>query len=192
MRQEPHRPRIETQRLILTIPTANDASRTLQYVTDNREHLSRWEPSRPAEYFTTEFWFNRLESAGEEFDSRRSLFLVLLDRANPSSAFIGQVNFTNITYGAFQAAHLGYSLDHRATGKGLMREALTSAIKYVFEEMNLHRVMANYMPENEKSAKLLERLGFRAEGYARDYLRLAGDWQDHTLTALVNDSWRPE
>ena len=192
MRQEPHRPRIETKRLILTIPTPNDASRILQYVTDNREHLAPWEPLRQTEYFTSEFWFNRLESVAEEFDSRRSLFLMLLDRANPPGPTIGQVNFTNITYGAFQAAHLGYSLDHRATGKGLMTEALTSAIKYVFEELNLHRVMANYMPGNERSAKVLERLGFSVEGYARDYLRLAGDWQDHTLTALVNDSWRPE
>lgn len=162
----------------------------LQYVTENREHLAPWEPLRPDEYFTREFWFDRLSSVVEEFDSRRSLLLVVLDRADPLGPFIGQVNFSNITYGAFQAAHLGYSLDHRATGTGLMTEALTAATKYVFEELNLHRVMANYMPGNEKSAKLLQRLGFKVEGYARDYLRLAGDWQDHTLTALVNESWK--
>jgi len=72
-----------------------------------------------------------------------------------------------------------------------MTEALTAAIKYVFEELNLHRVMANYMPGNEKSAKLLHRLGFVVEGHAREYLRLAGEWQDHTLTALINESWKP-
>jgi [ribosomal protein S5]-alanine N-acetyltransferase len=191
MRREHHHPHIETERLILTIPTPDDASRMLRYVTDNREHLAPWEPLRTDEYFTREFWFDRLSSAVEEIGSNRSLLLVLLDRADPSGPFVGQVHFSNITYGAFQAAHLGYSLDHRATGKGLMTEALTSAIKYVFEEMNLHRVMANYMPGNEKSAKLLERLGFSVEGYARDYLRLAGDWQDHTLTALINESWKP-
>lgn len=191
MRQEQHHPQIETKRLILTIPTPDDASRMLEYVTDNREQLAPWEPLRPDEYFTREFWVDRLSSAVEEYDSRRSLWLVLLDRAHPLGPFIGQVNFSNITYGAFQAAHLGYSLDQRATGKGLMTEALTAAIKYVFEELNLHRVMANYMPGNEKSAKLLLRLGFKVEGHARDYLRLAGDWRDHTLTALVNESWRP-
>jgi ribosomal-protein-alanine N-acetyltransferase len=136
----------------------------LRYVTNNREHLAPWEPLRKDEYFTREFWFDRLSSAAEEFSSNRSLLLVLVDRADPSGPFVGQVHFSNITYGAFQAAHLGYSLDYRATGKGLMTEALTSAIKYVFEEMNLHRVMANYMPGNEKSAKLLERLGFSVEG----------------------------
>jgi ribosomal-protein-alanine N-acetyltransferase len=86
-------------------------------------------------------------------------------------------------------AHNSYAT--RASSSALITEALMAAIKYVFEELNLHRVMANYMPGNEKSAKLLQRLGFKVEGHARDYLRLAGDWQDHTLTALVNESWRP-
>lgn len=192
MQQKSHRPHIETQRLILTVPTSDDAHRMLQYVTDNREHLAAWEPLRPNEYFTKEFWIDRLSSAVEEFNSRRSLLLVLLDRTSPQGPLVGQAHFSNITYGAFQAAHLGYSLDHRATGKGFMTEALTSAIRYVFDELNLHRVMANYMPRNERSAKLLERLGFSVEGYARDYLRLAGTWQDHTLTSLVNDSWKPD
>jgi ribosomal-protein-alanine N-acetyltransferase len=191
MRQEHPHPHIETERLILTIPTPADASRMLQYVTDNREHLAPWEPLRTDEYFTREFWFDLLSSAVEENDTRRSLLLVLLDRADPSGPFVGQLHFSNITYGAFQAAHLGYSLDHRATGTGLMTEALTAAIKYVFEELNLHRVMANYVPGNEKSAKLLHRLGFVVEGHAREYLRLAGEWQDHTLTALINESWKP-
>lgn len=190
MPQDRYHPRIETERLILTIPTPDDASRMLQYVTDNREHLAPWEPLKRDEYFTREFWFDRLSRAVEESHSRQSLLLVLLDRANPVGPFVGQVHFSNITYGVFQAAHLGYSLDHRATGKGLMTEALTSAIKYVFEELNLHRVMANYMPGNEKSAKVLQRLGFSVEGHARDYLRLAGEWQDHTLTSLINESWK--
>jgi ribosomal-protein-alanine N-acetyltransferase len=46
--------------------------------------------------------------------------------------------------------------------------------------------MANYMPGNERSARLLERLGFEREGYAKAYLNIAGRWQDHVLTALVN------
>lgn len=192
MQQEHHHPHIETERLILAVPNPDDASRMLRYVTDNREHLARWEPLKTDEYFTREFWFDRLSSEVEETGSRRSLVLMLLHRTDPSGPFIGRVHFSNITYGVFQAAHLGYSLDHRATGKGLMTEALTAAIKYVFEEMNLHRVMANYMPANERSGKVLKRLGFSVEGHARDYLRMAGEWQDHTLTALINESWRPD
>jgi ribosomal-protein-alanine N-acetyltransferase len=46
--------------------------------------------------------------------------------------------------------------------------------------------MANYMPRNERSAKLLASLGFEREGYAKRYLQIAGQWEDHVLTALVD------
>lgn len=66
-----------------------------------------------------------------------------------------------------------------------MYQALEKIIPYVIEAFDLHRVMANYIPGNEKSAKLLNRLGFEKEGYAKKYLKLGGYWQDHILTALV-------
>ena len=44
--------------------------------------------------------------------------------------------------------------------------------------------MANHLPRNERSARLLARLGFEREGYARRYLQIAGVWEDHVLTAL--------
>ena len=51
--------------------------------------------------------------------------------------------------------------------------------------------MANYMPHNHRSGKLLERLGFEREGYAKDYLLIDGQWRDHVLTALTNKEWTP-
>lgn len=162
----------------------------VEYVTHNREHLAPWEPTRPADYYSIAFWSNRLASAVEEFAAGRELFLVLLDRGDPSGPLIGQVHFSNIARGPFQAAYVGYSLDRKAVGKGLMFEALTAAIEFVFKEWNLHRVMANYSPRNERSGRLLRRLGFAIEGYAHDYLRLAGKWEDHILTSLVNESWK--
>jgi ribosomal-protein-alanine N-acetyltransferase len=46
--------------------------------------------------------------------------------------------------------------------------------------------MANYMPENERSANLLKKLGFEREGFARSYLKIAGRWRDHVLNSLLN------
>ena len=48
------------------------------------------------------------------------------------------------------------------------------------------RLQANHVPENERSARVLERLGFEREGYARDYLFIGGRWRDHVLTALLH------
>jgi ribosomal-protein-alanine N-acetyltransferase len=62
----------------------------------------------------------------------------------------------------------------------------------MFAEQKLHRIGANYMPHNARSGRLLAGLGFRIEGYARDYLYIDGAWRDHVLTSLVNDAFRPE
>jgi ribosomal-protein-alanine N-acetyltransferase len=71
-----------------------------------------------------------------------------------------------------------------------MGEALQVAINYVFKELNMHRVMANYIPDNQRSGNVLKRLEFVVEGYARDYLLINGQWQDHILTSLTNKDWQ--
>lgn len=72
-----------------------------------------------------------------------------------------------------------------------MREGLEALLPHIFnqsifEDQPLHRLMAAHMPANTRSATLLSRLGFEREGYARDYLQIAGRWEDHVLTALLN------
>jgi ribosomal-protein-alanine N-acetyltransferase len=184
-------PLIRTRRLALTVPGPSDADRMLRYATDNREHLAPWEPLRSDSYYTLASWRRDLATARPEFRQGFSLRLILLDGADLRGPVVGTANFRNIVRGVFQACHLGYSLDHRRQGRGLMREALEGAIGYAFREMNLHRIMANYMAENERSARLLDSLGFQREGLAKDYLMIAGAWRDHVLTSLVNPDWRP-
>ena len=76
-------------------------------------------------------------------------------------------------------------IDQELQGDGYMYEALERLMRYAFEDLRLHRVMANYQPVNIRSGRLLERLGFEREGYARDYLHVDGGWRDHVMTALV-------
>src|SRR6266571_8455049 len=102
----------------------------LTFVLRNREHLEPWEPITSNEYYSLEYWSEHLSFPGEEFARGESLRLILLDRSNPSGSIQGRCTFSNITRGPFQAAHLGYSLDKDAVGKGLMYEALTAAIEY--------------------------------------------------------------
>jgi ribosomal-protein-alanine N-acetyltransferase len=67
-----------------------------------------------------------------------------------------------------------------------MQECLECAIEDVFTREGLHRVMASHRPENLRSAALLARLGFEQEGFARAYLKIAGEWADHVLLAKIN------
>ena len=182
----PHTPvRIETARLLLTLPTVDFAPRFLRFFEENREHLAPWEPSREEGFWTEPYWRARIERNREEHASDTSLRLVVLRKEEPTGPIVGHCNFNNFVRGAFQSCTLGYSLDHRVVGRGIMFEALQAGIAYAFEELRLHRVMANYMPTNERSGRLLRRLGFVVEGYARDYLLIDGQWRDHVLTALT-------
>lgn len=159
---------------------------------ENKEHFAPWDPVRTDAYFTEPYWEKELALGVESARQGVSLPLMMLHRDAPAGPVVGRCNFSNIVRGAFQAAHLGYGLDRGAVGQGLMHEALAAAIAYCFEEMKLHRIMANYMPTNERSARLLRKLGFVPEGFARDYLFLGGTWRDHVLTSLTSPNWKSE
>jgi len=190
--EQPAQVRLETPRLVVVMPRSDDAELVRRYHYENREHLRPWEPPRPPGFFTPEFWQWRLEQNLDEFSRDQSLRLVLLPReAEPTSIF-GQINFSRFNRGPSQSCLLGYSLDQHHQGKGYMTEALGAAIDFVFDRLGFHRVEANYMPTNERSGRLLRRLGFAVEGYARDYLFINNAWRDHVLTARTNpDAPRP-
>jgi ribosomal-protein-alanine N-acetyltransferase len=102
----------------------------------------------------------------------------------------GMINFTTFERGPFQNCRLGYKIGAAYEGEGYMTETLQAAIRYVFKELNFHRVEANYIPKNERSGRLLKRLGFAEHGVAKNYLRIAGKWQNHILTSLTHDDWK--
>ncbi|MGQ7858355.1 ribosomal protein S5-alanine N-acetyltransferase [Pseudomonas sp. 32A] len=173
---------IHTDRLLL-LPAHPCHARAVQaYLLQNRDFLQPWEPSRDDAFFELAAITERLETLADKTASGEALHLLIFSHGN----IIGACNFSNVVRGAFQACHLGYALSESGQGQGLMHEALTAAIAHVFDAMQLHRIMANYRPENQRSARLLARLGFEREGEARAYLKINGVWADHVLTALIN------
>jgi ribosomal-protein-alanine N-acetyltransferase len=184
--------RLTTDRLILRPPQLNDAPAIQQFCIANRHHLQPWQPVRPAGYFGLNAVEQRIAHVEQERLAGRALhFLVLTHGTEEASEqIVGECNFSNIVLGVFQACHLGYALAADAQGKGLMNEALCAGIGYMFDELGLHRIMANYLPHNERSARVLATLGFEREGLARAYLKINGEWADHVLTSLINPQQR--
>lgn len=185
-------PDFTTERLRLHLPDVADAPAVLRYFEDNREHLERWSPAAPPGFYTIDYWRGRMSQGRREYAEDRSLRLVIALREAPEHV-VGTCNFSEFVRGAFQACFLGYGIAERHQGKGLMFEALSGAIEFVFDELRMHRVMANYLPTNERSGAVLRRLGFTVDGYARDYLFINGAWRDHVLTSITNTGLgRPE
>jgi ribosomal-protein-alanine N-acetyltransferase len=179
---------IETGRLLIRVPRLSDVGALIDYYAENQDHLTPWEPLWPEGFLTEAFWRAQLGRYEEQARSGIALRLLIFERGR-SGRLTGTVNFTGIQHGAFEGCHLGYGLAAAAEGRGYMTEALQGAIGHVFAELGLHRVMAAYMPRNVRSARVLARLGFVIEGYARDYLLVSGRWEDHVLTSLINPSW---
>jgi ribosomal-protein-alanine N-acetyltransferase len=93
--------------------------------------------------------------------------------------------------GAANFCNVGYSLAETAQSHGYMTEPFKASTEYIFQELNFHRIMANYMPHNRRSGNMLKKIGFVIEGYARDYILINSKWEDHVLTSLTNYNWKP-
>jgi len=182
-------PVIRTERLILRCVTDADVPALLRFFDENREHMAPWEPPRPADFDTEDFWRIQVGRHRRAFETGSAVMLFLFPKEDPSEV-IGQISYTSIVRGPADMCIVGYALAAKAQGQGYMHEGLSASLDYVFGDLNLHRVMANFMPHNIRSNAVLRRLGFSVEGYARDYLYIDGAWRDHVLTSLTNPSWR--
>lgn len=180
--------RLETERLVIRTAELEDAGELRRFYEESAEFLDPWRPIRAPDSLQFDYWLRQIEAWRREWQADLGLRLWLYDRAHPTR-LQGHIGLTVFVRGPAQFCYLGYHLAPESEGKGLMFEALTATLRFAFDEIRLHRVMANYMPRNARSARLLERLGFRIEGVAREYLEIAGRWEDHVMTAITNPNW---
>jgi RimJ/RimL family protein N-acetyltransferase len=87
-------------------------------------------------------------------------------------------------------AELGYALGREAWGCGYMVEALVALLGRAFGEWGVRRLEADTDPRNRRSLRLLERLGFRREGYMRERFLVGGELQDSVVLGLLGWEWR--
>jgi [ribosomal protein S5]-alanine N-acetyltransferase len=170
--------------MIIRLVTIDDAAALRDFHLSNRAHLMPWEPLRPAEFHSLQAWSERLLARETEQEAGLAAYFIGLDPDD--GQIIACCSLTNIIRGAFQACYMGYCVAAVKQGKGLMKSLCVHAIEYAFNQLDLNRVMANYMPSNVRSAVLLRQLGFIEEGRAAKYLNINGRFEDHILTALIN------
>ncbi|MEW2069786.1 GNAT family protein [Streptomyces sp. NPDC007346] len=100
-------------------------------------------------------------------------------------AIAGFININNIVLGSFRCGALGYGAFAHAAGRGLMGEALGLVMGLAFGPLGLHRLEANIQPANAASVALVQRAGFRLEGFSPDFLHIDGAWRDHERWAIT-------
>lgn len=159
-----------------------DSSRLAAYYLRNKSHFKQWATLRDADYYSVDACDKRVREFVEAQESGHAVYFVAVD----SDEIIAHCTLSNIVRGVFQACYMGFAVSHTHQGQGVMRLTCSAAIDYAFGPLKLHRIMANYMPHNNRSAALLKRLGFVKEGLAKDYLKINGKWENHVLTSLTN------
>ena len=106
------------------------------------------------------------------------------------NALAGAITVSEIVWGMFRSAYLGYYALVPHDGQGYMKRGLRVVITEAFVTHGLHRLEANIQPDNLRSIGLVKSLGFRKEGYSPRYLKIAGRWRDHERWAITKEEWR--
>lgn len=181
--------RLQTERLLITAARPDDVVELAVLHHDNADHFAQWDPPRPPGWSTLAFWASTIERSMRDEAAGVGVRLVL--RSLDDDALVGNISLQPIERGPFQNARLGYKLDPAFEGRGLMREALSSLLDAAFGPLGLHRVEANHLPENARSATLLDALGFERHGVAAAYLQIGPDgrFRDHVLRSTRAERW---
>lgn len=165
-----------------------DARAMLELRVRNRAFFKPYEPLRDDSFFTSHGQTAALADDLARWERGDSYAFAILDRA-ASDRLVGWISIANVVRGAWQNATIGYAVDQGANGRGLATDAVTLALRFAFGEAGLHRVQAAVLPANARSARVLEKNGFRREGLARRYLQIAGVWADHDLYAITREDF---
>ena len=160
---------------------------------ENAEHLATWSPQ--GSYTPSA---RAVRAVAKKIAEQRRLwrgdlgYALLVAAQGDERTVIGRVHLNAVVRGVFQNAYIGYWMAASQQGRGLMSEAVRAAVDWAFDTLRLHRIQAAVIPRNDRSVRVLEKLGFRREGLAERYLQIAGKWQDHAIFAVTREGWRPE
>lgn len=158
----------------------------------NRRFAKPFEPLRAEGYYTLGGQKEAIETFTRHWEAGTGFsFGVFLPTDDPPSngLLVGHVHLSNVVRGAWESCALGYFIDEGHNGRGLATEAAVLAVRFAFEEAALHRVQAAVMPRNAASVRVLEKSGFRREGFSERYLKIDGNWEDHLLYAVTREEW---
>jgi ribosomal-protein-alanine N-acetyltransferase len=180
---------LTTSRLRLRILSAVDREEWIHAHLASRLEFERWMPKvDPTITMQERFDFNLQRALeGVRGDSQYSFVAEHLQ----DGGLVAFLSLSQVFRGPFLNAYAGWRVSTPYTGKGIGSEAVSAMLDLAFAPLpggiGLHRVQANVIPTNTPSVKLARRVGFREEGYAKQYLEIAGEWQDHLMFAKLSD-----
>ena len=118
-------------------------------------------------------------------------WLQLALEMQPGGEMIGDVAIHQMKSDPRQA-YLGYSLARAYWGRGFASEAIRAVLDLLFNQLELHRVVAECDVENDASWRLLERLGFRREAHLLENIYFKGAYGSEYHYAMLEREWQQQ
>ncbi|MBU8867025.1 GNAT family N-acetyltransferase [Paenarthrobacter aromaticivorans] len=155
----------------------------------NSEWLAPWEASNPAPGGRLPSYRQMVASLNAQARQSTALPFLITERTEGfrDPQIVGQLTVSSIVWGSAMMATLGYWVDKERAGHGIAPTAVAMATDHCFRTLGLHRMEINIRPENAPSLRVVEKLGFRDEGYRQRYLHINGEWADHRSFALTSE-----
>ncbi len=184
----PRKLRLTADRVYLRPPRRGDYQAWAELRGQSRGFLEPWDPTWPPDALTRAAYARRLRFAAEDWRDGRGFAFHILS-ADGADCLLGGISLTQVRRGVAQMGTIGYWIGQPHARQGYMTEALIALCGFAFGDLGLHRVEAACLPRNAASQALLRRVGFRQEGLAQRYLKIAGVWEDHLLFGLTVEEW---
>ncbi|MCC2030013.1 GNAT family N-acetyltransferase [Microbacterium sp. YMB-B2] len=158
-------------------------ARALQHeLLENRAWLQRWEATAPNGSASFDMRLSIRRLLQQYRDGGGYPFVMLHD-----GEIAGQLNVWGVGRGSLNSATIGYWVSERFAGRGITPTAVALATDACFTEYGLHRMEICIRPENAASLRVVQKLGFRYEGFRRRFIHIDGDWRDHYAFALTRE-----
>ena len=180
---------IETPRLKLLPPTMKHYEAWAELRAKSRTFLEPYEPIWPKDDLTRAAFKRRIKRyQNSDKNNVGASFLFLTHEGE----MIGGATISRMLRGVAQSCAIGYWIGEPYVKQGYMSEALNGLLPFIFIQKKFRRLEAACLPHNSASIRVLEKTGFTQEGYAREYLKIAGKWQDHLLFAMLESDFRKQ
>jgi ribosomal-protein-alanine N-acetyltransferase len=180
-------PALRGEGVLIRFLSDADATALCEFRARNRDFFAPYDPAATDADFTMEATRRRIAAQVSDREEDRAYAFGIFRPAD--GALVGHVALSAVFRRAWQNANLGYSVGRADNGRGYATEAVRLALSFAFEHAGLHRVQAAVLTDNDRSKRVLDRVGFRLEGLARRYLQINGDWRDHDIYAMTREDW---
>lgn len=169
--------------LVLKPYAISDWGAWVQAREETKELLTPWEPTWSDDVLTLPSFEKRVRYHLENWVSDRGYAFLTWDEN--LKHLLGGVALSRVIRGAEQSAIIGYWCNKNAMRQGHTYAAVMRVLDFAFHDLHLNRIQASCMMDNQASLNLLEKAGFQQEGIARDYLKIKGQWTDHSIWAKL-------